>query len=312
MPDHGNRLELIASFVQVVASGGFTAAASRLGLSRAVVSKHVIALERRLGVQLLNRTTRRVAATEAGLAYYERCARILAELEEADLAISRLQAQPRGTLKVNAPMSFGTLHLAPAIATFAGLYPELRVNLVLNDRFVDMLDEGFDVGIRIGRLEDSTLIVRRIAPARRVLCAAPAYLARRGAPRHPRELATHACLQYGYLASGTTWKLSGPDGEHAVAIEAAVCVNNGEVLRDLAIGGLGIALLPTFIVGPALAEGALLPLLDDYRAPETNINVIYPPSRHLSAKVRVFTDFLVERIGPTPYWDRPPARDFRQ
>ncbi|HRK95547.1 MAG TPA: LysR substrate-binding domain-containing protein [Rhodospirillales bacterium] len=305
MSNHGNRLELIASFVQVVASGGFTAAAARLGSSRAVVSKHVIALERRLGVQLLNRTTRRVVATEAGLAYYERCSRILADLEEADVAVSRLQAQPRGTLKVNAPMSFGTLHLTPALIAFAELYPELRVNLVLNDRFVDMLDEGFDVGIRIGKLEDSTLIVRRIAPAKRVVCAAPGYLARHGTPAHPGELAGHACLHYGYLASGTTWKLSGADGEHSVAVEAGICVNNGEMLRDLAVAGLGIALLPTFIVGPALADGTLRSLLDDYRAPETAINVIYPPSRHLSAKVRVFTDFLVERIGTTPYWDQP-------
>ena len=210
------------------------------------------------------------------LAYYERCSRILADLEEADVAVSRLQAQPRGTLKVNAPMSFGTLHLTPALIAFAELYPELRVNLVLNDRFVDMLDEGFDVGIRIGKLEDSTLIVRRIAPARRVVCAAPAYLARQGTPAHPGELAGHACLHYGYLASGTTWKLSGADGEHSVAVEAGICVNNGEMLRDLAVAGLGIALLPTFIVGPALADGTLRSLLDDYRAPETAINVIYP------------------------------------
>jgi DNA-binding transcriptional LysR family regulator len=298
-----DRLEVITSFALVVNTGGFTAAAKKLGVSRAAVSKHISQLEAHLGAQLLNRTTRRVSPTEVGYAYYERCSRILEELREADSLVTRLQEQPRGVLKVNAPMSFGTLHLAPTVAQFMARYPDLHVHLELNDRFVDLLEGGFDVGVRIGNLEDSSLIARHIAPVRRLLCAAPQYLETEGVPRHPRDLSHHRCLHYGYFAGGLSWKLTGPGGEVTVAISPALCANNGEILREVAVQGLGIALLPTFIVGPDLALGRLRPVLAEYSPPEIAIHVIYPPSRHLSAKVRAFIDFLVDRLGNRPYWD---------
>jgi DNA-binding transcriptional LysR family regulator len=244
-----------------------------------------------------------VAATENGQAYYERCLAILADLEEADLAVTRLQAEPRGILRVNAPMSFGTLHLGRAIADLMEQYPELRVALVLSDEFVDPVQEGFDVTLRIGDLPSSSLIARKLAPARRVVCAAPAYLAQHGVPRHPDELRDHQCLTYGYLATGAQWKLTGPDGDHWINVPWTLCADNAEVLRDAAVRGRGIALLPTFIAGTDLQEGRLRTILTDYKAPEISLYAVYPQTRHLSVKVRVFVDFLVGRFGGRPYWD---------
>jgi len=249
------------------------------------------------------RTTRRVAATENGQTYYERCLAILADLEEADLAVTRAQAAPRGILRVNAPMSFGTLHLGRAIADLMAQYPELRVALVLSDEFVDPVQEGFDVTLRIGDLPSSSLIARKIAPALRVVCAAPAYLAQHGVPQHPDELRDHQCLTYGYLATGVQWKLTGPDGDHWINVPWTLCADNAEVLRDAAVQGRGIALLPTFIAGPDLKAGRLRVILPAYKAPEIALYAVYPQTRHLSVKVRVFVDFLVARFGGRPYWD---------
>jgi DNA-binding transcriptional LysR family regulator len=298
-----DKLESLKTFTTVVRHASFSAAARELRLSRQAVSKYVIDLEQELGVQLLVRTTRSVAPTENGQAYYERCLAILADLEEADLAVTRLQAEPRGILRVNAPMSFGTLHLGRAVADLMGQYPELQVALVLSDEFVDAVQEGFDVTLRIGDLPSSSLIARRIAPARRVVCAAPAYLAQHGIPLHPDDLRHHACLTYGYLATGTQWKLTGPDGDHWINVPWTLCSNNGEVLRDAATQGRGLALLPSFIAGADLQEGRLRTVLTDYKAPEISLYAVYPQTRHLSVKVRVFIDFLVARFGGRPYWD---------
>ncbi|HEY2137263.1 MAG TPA: LysR family transcriptional regulator [Xanthobacteraceae bacterium] len=298
-----DKLESLKTFTTVVRHASFSAAARELRLSRQAVSKYVIDLEQELGVQLLVRTTRSVAPTENGQAYYERCLAILADLEEADLAVTRLQAEPRGILRVNAPMSFGTLHLGRAVADLMGQYPELQVALVLSDEFVDAVQEGFDVTLRIGDLPSSSLIARRIAPARRVVCAAPAYLAQHGIPLHPDDLRHHACLTYGYLATGTQWKLTGPDGDHWINVPWTLCSNNGEVLRDAATQGRGLALLPSFIAGADLQEGRLRTVLTDYKAPEISLYAVYPRTRHLSVKVRVFIDFLVARFGGRPYWD---------
>jgi DNA-binding transcriptional LysR family regulator len=298
-----DKLASIRAFTKVVQHNGFAAAARDLRLSRSAVSKHVIELEEELGVQLLSRTTRSVTPTENGQAYYERCLAILADLEEADLAAARSQAEVRGLLRVNAPMSFGTLHLARAVADFMEKYPELRIQLILSDQQIDPVQEGYDVTLRIADLPSSSMIARKIAPAHRAICASPSYLAQHGFPQHPDDLRDHACLTYGHLATGNQWKLTGPDGDHWIAIPWTLCTNNAEVLRDAAVGGRGIALLPTFIAGADIQQGRLTTLLTRYKTPEISIYAIYPETRSLSPKVRVFIDFLVERFGGRPYWD---------
>jgi DNA-binding transcriptional LysR family regulator len=298
-----DKLTSMRAFTRVVQHGSFAAAARELRLSRSAVSKYVIELEQELGSQLLVRTTRSASPTENGQAYYERCIAILADLEEADLAVTRLQSEPRGLLRVNAPMSFGTLHLGRAVADFMERHPQLQIQLVLSDQQIDPVQEGFDVTLRIADLPSSSLIARKIAPARRVVCAAPSYLARRGTPAHPDDLRRHDCLAYGYLATGNQWKLTGADGDHWIHIPWTLCTNNGEVLRDAVVKGRGIALLPTFIVGADLQEGSLRSILTDYTAPEISVYAIYPQTRHLSVKVRLFIDFLLERFGGRPYWD---------
>ena len=298
-----DKLTSIKAFTKVVQHGGFAAAARELNLSRSAVSKYVIDLEQDLGVQLLVRTTRSAAPTENGQAYYERCVAILAELDEADRAVTQLAAEPRGLLRVNAPMSFGTLHLGRAVADFMEKYPQLQIQLILSDQQLDPVQEGFDVTLRIADLPSSSLIERKIAPARRVICAAPSYLAAHGTPQHPDDLRKHACLAYGHLATGNQWKLTGPDGDHWISIPWTLCTNNAEVLRDAAVQGRGIALLPTFIAGADFQQGRLATILPGYQAPEISIYAIYPETRHLSLKVRVFIDFLVERFGGRPYWD---------
>jgi DNA-binding transcriptional LysR family regulator len=298
-----DKLTSIKAFTRVVQHGSFAAAARELRLSRSVVSKYVIELEQELGSQLLVRTTRSASPTENGQAYYDRCLAILADLEEADLAVARLQSEPRGLLRVNAPMSFGTLHLGGAVADFMEKYPELQVMLVLSDQQIDPVQEGFDVTLRIADLPSSSLIARKIAPVSVAVCAAPSYLARRGVPAHPDDLRNHDCLTYGYLATGNQWKLTGADGDHWIHIPWTLCTNNGEVLRDVAVKGRGIVMLPTFIVGADLQEGSLRSILTDYAAPEISVYAIYPQTRHLSVKVRLFIDFLIERFGGRPYWD---------
>ena len=293
-----DKFESLRAFIQVVNSGGFAAAAREMGLSRSAVNKLVINLEDALGVQLLHRTTRRVSPTETGLAFFERCVNILADLEDAEQAVAQLHGEPKGTLRINAPMSFGTIHLASALADFMSQYPDLQVQLTLEDRLIDPLGEGFDITVRISEPPTSpSLIVHAIAPAKRMLCAASNYLEKRGAPTHPNDLKTHSCLHYGHLASKYEWTLWGPEGEEAIAIQGALCSNNGEVLRDAAVKGLGIALLPTFIVGEALEQGALEIVLPDYRPLALSLCVVYPVNRHLSTKVQLFTEFLRERFG---------------
>jgi DNA-binding transcriptional LysR family regulator len=298
-----DKLSSIRAFTKVVEHGGFAAAARELRLSRSAVNKYVIELEQELGVQLLARTTRRVTPTENGQAYYERCRAILADLEEADVAVTRLQSEPRGLLRINAPMSFGTLHLGRAVADFMEKHPQLQIQLVLSDQLIDPVQEGFDLTLRIADLPSSSLIARRIAPAVRVVCAAPSYLERRGVPKHPDDLRHHDCLAYGHLATGNQWKLVGADGDHWIRIPWTLCTNNAEVLRDAAVCGRGIALLPTFIAGADLQDGRLRTILPDYKPPEISIYAVYPQTRHLSVKVRLFIDFLVERFGGRPHWD---------
>jgi DNA-binding transcriptional LysR family regulator len=299
-----DRLQGMRAFVRVVEEGGFAAAARVLGLSRSVVNRSVSGLEDELGAQLLRRSTRRVTPTETGRAFYERSRRILEELDEAVASVTELQEKPTGTLRVNAPMSFGTRHLAPVIGAFMARYPEVRVELLLNDRFVDPIEEGYDLTLRIGEPVSSTsLVAREIGPARRVLCASPAYLDEVGEPSHPRELRRHRCLHYGYQESGSHWRLAGPGGEGSWAIGCVMWSNNGDSLKAAALAGQGLCLLPTFIVGDALQDGQLRTVLCDWSPPEIVLSVLYPRHRHLSAKTRLLVELLEETFGGRPYWD---------
>jgi DNA-binding transcriptional LysR family regulator len=298
-------LDGIAAFVSVIDAGSFSAAARRLKLSKSAVSAHLQRLEQRLGVRLLNRTTRRLAVTEAGAAYYRHCARILAEAEAAEQAASALQREPRGTLRISAPDSFGWMHVAPAIPDFLARYPELALDIALSPRPVNLVDEGIDLAIRIGVIEDPSLVVRRLAPSRFVLCAAPAYLDRAGAPREPRDLASHHCLCVSLVSWGNAWRFVGAKGEERVAVSGVLRSNNAEMLRGAALDGLGIALLPSWAVGDELASGRLKRVLPDWEPPASSIYAVYPGNRLLTAKVRAFVDHLARRFGPVPYWDRP-------
>ncbi|MEZ5584715.1 MAG: LysR substrate-binding domain-containing protein [Candidatus Competibacteraceae bacterium] len=294
----------IRAFTKVVEAGGFAAAAREMGISRSVVNKYVVTLENELGVQLLRRSSRQVSPTEAGLAFYDRANSILNELQEAIAAVTQLQEQPRGNLRINAPMTFGILHISPLLADFMARYPDVHVELVLNDRLIDPIEEGFDITVRIAELSSSTsLITREIAPVRRVLCASPAYLAVHGKPQEPRELREHRCLHYGYQETVNQWKFAGPDGVQSVHINCVMWSNNGESLKQVALRDQGLTLLPTFIVGDDLHHGRLCTVLNDYRPADLTLCAVYPRHRHLSAKVRLFVEFLIERFGARPDWE---------
>jgi DNA-binding transcriptional LysR family regulator len=299
-----DKLTSLRAFVKVVELGSFSEAGRQLRLSRSAISKYVSDLEEELGVQLLNRTTRHASPNENGQAYFERALGILAELDAADHAVAQLQATPRGLLRVNAPMSFGTLQLGPALADFMALYPELQIQLGLSDEQVDPVQGGYDVTLRIADLESSSLIARKIVAIDRVICASPSYLDQHGVPQHPGDLRSHALLTYGFLLTGNQWKLTGADGDHWIQPSWLLCANNAEVLRDAAIKGRGVALLPTFIAEEALRKGSLRSVLHEYKAPLLTLYAIYPPTRHLAVKVRLFIDFLVDRFGNFPSWDQ--------
>ena len=292
-----DKLSSLRAFVKAVESGSFAEAGRQLRLSRSAISKYIGELEQSLGVQLIVRTTRHASPTETGQRYFERAVAILADLDAADQAVSQSQAAPRGLLRVNAPMSFGTMRLGPVVADFMAHYPELQLQIVLSDDLLDPVQDGFDVTLRIAELESSSLVARRIMPVERVICASAAYLARHGTPGSPEALRRHTSLTYGFLLTGNQWKLTGADGDHWIQPAWTLCVNNAEVLRDVAVRGQGIALIPRFIAADALASGALTAILSEYVAPPLALYAIYPPTRHLSVKVRLFIDFLVERFG---------------
>ncbi|MDB5654038.1 MAG: transcriptional regulator, LysR family [Tardiphaga sp.] len=297
-----DKLSSLRAFVKVVELGSFSEAGRQMRLSRSAISKYVSELEQSLGVQLLNRTTRHASPNENGQAYFERALAVLAELDAADQAVAQAQATPRGLLRVNAPMSFGTLQLGPAVADFMALYPELQIHLVLSDGQLDPTQGGYDVTLRIADLESSSLIARKIVGIERVICASPAYLAQHGTPATPAELRKHSLLTYGFLLTGNQWKLSGADGDHWIQPSWTLCANNAEVLCDAAVKGRGVALLPTFIAGRALRAGKLQAFLAGYKAPPLTLYAIYPPTRHLAVKVRLFIDFLVARYAAPNDW----------
>ncbi len=298
-----DKLDAMNAFVKVVSLGSYAEAGRALGLTRSAVSKAVMELEQLLGARLLDRTTRRVSATEAGLAYYESCLDILARVEETEMQVSRLHDEPKGVLKVNAPVSFGVLHLGRLMAEFMGQYPDLKIELTLNDRFIDPIEEGVDVTIRIGVLADSSLIARRLAPARRVLVAAPRYLKQFGRPKSPDDLTRHRCLNYGHSTMLQRWRLTRDGETFSLAINSVLCSNNGDVLRAAAVAGQGIAKLPTFLVGPDIRDGRLKIVLAQFPPVDLGVFALYAPNRYLAAKTRLLIDFLAARLGEQPAWD---------
>ena len=298
-----DKLDAMLAFTKVVSLGSFAEAGRQLGTSRSAISKAVIELEQILGARLLDRTTRTVNATEAGMAYYHRCLGIIAEVEETEMQVSNLHDEPKGILKLNAPMSFGALYMGSAIAEFMTLYPELRVELSLNDRFVDPIEEGFDITIRIANLEDSSLIARKIAIGRRVLAASPEYISEYGTPSSPEDLHHHACLNYGHTTVLQRWNLTNDGKVMNISINSKLCSNNGDVLRAAALAGRGITKLPTFLVGPDIKSGRLKVVLPEFPPTELGIYALYAPNRYLATKSRVFIDFLSERFRPNPEWD---------
>jgi len=299
-----DKFAALKAFVSVAEHQGFAAAARERGQSRSAVNRTVVVLEDELGVQLFNRTTRQVSLTAEGVSFYERAKSILSALEEAERDVGASQYESAGQLRINAPMSFGTMHLGKAVADFMSGHPKLRIELHLNDRIVDVIEEGFDLAVRIAEPhEDTTLVDLQICDVGRVVCASPDYLTTQGRPLHPKELQTHRCLHYGNLPSGTLWRLAGPKGKIGVHVNNILCSNNGEVLRDAAVKGLGITMVPEFIVTQELQTGRLVKILNDFHPPQLVLTAIYPPTRYLSANIRLFTDFLIERFGKSSYWN---------
>jgi DNA-binding transcriptional LysR family regulator len=280
-------------FAKVVQAGSFTSAARGLRMPKSTVSRKVSELEERIGAQLLQRTTRKLRLTEAGQAYYEHCARIVAEAEAAEQAVTRMQAAPHGLLRVTAPLTFSLL--GPLVAGFMKSYPEVQLELVCSDRTVDLVEEGFDLAIRAGRLADSSLMARRLGSIERLVVAAPSYVQARGAPRSPKELEKHDCLLFGAGREGNVWSLNTGGRSVEVPIRARLSVNEPDLLRALALAGAGIALLPNIVCTTDLADGRLQRILPDWGSPGAPVHAVYPSTRHHSPKVMAFVDFLRER-----------------
>jgi DNA-binding transcriptional LysR family regulator len=300
-----NRFEDLQTFVSVVETGSFTAAAERLGMAKSAVSRRISGLEERLGVQLLRRTTRRLNLTETGRSFYQHSARILADLEEAESAVLQQHGELRGLLRVALPVSFGIRHMCEPVSSFSKLHPQVKFDLDLNDRRIELIEEGMDIAVRIGRLADSSLIARRLFDARTVVCASPGYLQQNGAPQTPQELKNHNCLVYSNLPDPTKWSCKDAAGKIIqVEVEPTMRASSGDFLCTAAIQGLGIVTQPTFIAGDGISRGELVPVLTDYQWPVTPAYAVYPPTRHLSYRVRQFIDHLVEYFSGTLSWDK--------
>jgi DNA-binding transcriptional LysR family regulator len=302
-----DRLAAMEMFAKVVAEKSFSGAARQLGVSKSVVSKAVAELEDRLGAQLLNRTTRQMSLTEVGHAYHERCLSILESVDEVEQLVSDQARAPRGLLRIAAPVTFSIQHLGGPVSQFLAANPDMSVELSLNDRLVDIVEEGFDLAIRISRrLRDSNLIAVRLCSARTVTSASPAYLAKHGEPKHPRELLEHQCLRYSNMGPAQEWTFQDPDSKQPiqVAVSGRIITNNGEVLRSAAVSGEGIISGPVFLVADDLRSGRLKPILRGYAPSPFGIYAVYPPNRHVSAKVRRLVDHLKRVWGDSPDWDR--------
>jgi DNA-binding transcriptional LysR family regulator len=284
-------------FVTVVEGHGFSAAAKRLETTPAAVSRRIKALEERLGVRLLQRTTRKIQLTEAGELYYRDVSRLLGELKAVEQQLEAVTSEPTGELRIVAPMSFGQHLLAPIVTRFALDHPKLRVTLKLEDRETDIVSEGFDLALRISYPGDSSLVARAIGQIPRYFCASPGYLRRRGMPHSAQDLPQHDCLHYNVISEREEWTFGGPQGDERVAIKAAFCCNNGEVLAEAAMHGLGITLLPDFIVEDALSEGGLVRVLEGRERAPLILSVLYPSRRHVPVKTRLFIDYVVDQLS---------------
>jgi DNA-binding transcriptional LysR family regulator len=300
-----NRFEELQTFVRVVETGNISRAAERMNIAKSAVSRRISDLETRLDVQLFHRNTRKLNLTASGEGFYQRAVRILCDLEEAETAITQQHGTLSGVLRVAVPLSFGLTHLGPAITDFMQTHPKIEFDLDFNDRQVDLLQDGFDVGIRIANLGDSSLIARPISSIHSVVGASPGYLKQFGTPQTPKELEQHACLIYSNLADPQVWKYQSPTGESgSVKVRATLKANYGEFMLSAAVKDQGIVLQPTFIAYKAIERGELIPILTDYQWPSIKAYAIYPQTRHLSYRVRAFVDFLVERFAGQPYWDK--------
>ena len=291
-----NPFEDMRLFCQVMESGSFTAAAEQLGLSKQFVSRRLIQLEERLGVRLLNRSTRRLDVTPLGQSYYESALRLLGEVEQVEQGITGQNSEPRGTIRLSAPLSFAMAHLGCLLPQFLQRHPQVSVEVDLSDRPVDLIGEGYDLVLRIGTLEDSTLIARRIASVQRVYCASPDYLAAKGTPLRPEDLADHDCLPYGH-GRQVQWRFLSKGKVQSVNVSGRMRVNNGELLRDTAIAGLGVTYLPTFIVADALQDGRLVTVLEDFAPEALTLSAVYPQHRQSSRPVQALVEFLRERLA---------------
>jgi len=292
-------------FVGIVEAGSISGAAERLGLPKSAVSRRLAELEARLGVSLIQRTTRKQHLTDSGRAFYERSVAILADLDEAESAVSQAHGALKGGLKVALPLSFGLLHLAPLIQAFMTQHPDVRFELDFNDRQIDLMQEGFDLAIRIATLEDSSLIARRLAPIRHIVCASPGYLAKFGTPQVASDLTRHVCLAYSNVRDPDVWAYHGPGGQPgSVRVPVRLASSSGEFNIRAAIADEGLVLIPSFYCHEALRSGQLVKLLADHTWPELSAYAVYPPTRHLSSRVRALIDFLVERMVGEPSWDR--------
>jgi DNA-binding transcriptional LysR family regulator len=302
MADRFNDLQ---TFVTLVEAGSISRSAERLDVAKSVVSRRLSELEARLGVQLFQRTTRKLHLTDSGQSFYERAVRILCDLDEAEQAVAQSHTELSGVLRVALPVSFGLLHMGPAINEFMHAHPRVRFDLDFNDRQVDLVQEGIDVAIRIARLEDSSLIARPLAPIKSVICASPAYLQAHGTPRTPQELPQHACLIYSNTPDPQQWVFQDADGNVIrVKVPATLKANNGDFLRAASVAGEGIVWQPVFLAYRNIESGELVPLLTDYHWQDSQAYAVYPQTRHLSQRVRAFVDFLVQRFAGVPYWDK--------
>ncbi|MEM7407598.1 MAG: LysR family transcriptional regulator [Pseudomonadota bacterium] len=294
----------IHAFVQTARLGTMTAAARELSISVALLSKRIARLENHLGTRLFHRTTRRLALSETGQEFLERARRILVEIEDAEAALAGMESEPSGRLRVSASVSFGRKHVVPMVAEYLERHPRVSVHLQLADHYVDLVDEGLDLAIRIGTLENSSLMARRLAPNRRVICATPAYLERHGTPTQPEDLRHHNCLVLRYPGSTlTSWPFRYADGIRSIQVAGTMDSNNGECLHQALLEGVGLSMQSTWNVSAEFRAGLLRAVLQDYTAPDMAIYAVYPPTRHVSPKVRRFIDLLAERFGPEPHWD---------
>ena len=299
-----NRFENMDTFIRVVEAGSISGAADRLNVAKSAVSRRLKELEKHLGVELFHRTTRQMNLTDTGRAFYHQAVRILDDVLEAEIATSQAHGTLKGNLKIALPSTFGLMHMGPIINDFIKEHPQIEFDLDFNDREVDLIQEGFDLAIRIANLPDSSLIARRIAPVKTVICASPDYLQQMGTPRSPQDLINHKCLVYSLQRDFEYWHLTDANGnEIKTKIYPYLKASTGEFLKEAAVDGQGIILVPTFIAYQEIENGSLTPLLKNYTSPQINAYAIYPQTRHLSQRVRAFVDVLVKRFEGIPYWD---------